>query len=811
MEHDRQLSWGKVVLNAAALSGPHQFRTTAVKAYLAIMLIAFFGLGLTTFALEIQSAARAYVAGESEWSKSQKEVVYWLDRAADTGEKIWLEQAREALEVPLNDLRARLAMEQQPPDREAAVQHFIAAKNYPDDAVRMVWLFRYFREAPFIRDSVAYWRESDAYILRLQAILGEMEVQIDAGRMDTVTTSNLREEVGLIAEQLRPLQSSFSYSLGEASRSLNAWLKAAAAIVIAALALAIGFVFRWATLRIADSEQQFRDTFEQAAMGMAQMQPDGTLVAVNHALCELLGYSQKDLIGRSLAQLLHPDQDPGSFQQLLTTSEGAKSQEYKLTTRDGTAIWCRFSLSHVNGAWKDRHYMILGVQDVTEARDLLHKLHYQARHDALTGTINRYEFEEQLAVAIRHSRMHSAQHAFCFIDLDQFKVVNDTAGHLAGDEVLQEITRLLRRELRQTDILARLGGDEFGVILQDCDETVAVEVAEKLREAIEGYVYRTGDTQLRLGASIGCVVINDTTPDSANLLKVADTACYMAKDYGRNRVVLYSVDDQALQSRHTEMAILTQIRAALTDNRFVLYAQEIRSLSGDEQPRCEVLVRMLDSEGNLVPPGQFLPAAERYQVAPDIDRWVVQTSLDTLAQHPKQLAHLGLCHINISGQSIGREDFLSFLERALDQSPVDPGKLCFEITETAAISNLADARHFFTRLHRRGCAFALDDFGSGLSSFGYLTSLPVDIIKIDGAFVCDALDNDIHRAIVKSIAEIVSLMGKSTVAESVETDGVRDIMAELGIQWGQGYGIHRPCPMEELLRSFDTSSQTNNH
>lgn len=807
MKQDRQLSLNKVVPSTPALAGALTSRFTLVRAYVTIALLALVGFGLSTLALEIQSAVRAYVAGESEWSKSQKEVVYWLDRAADTGEKVWLKQAREALQVPLNDLRARLAMEQQSPDRDLAIQHFMAAENHPDDSARMARLFGYFSDAPYIRDSVAYWQESDTYILRLQAILDEMQALVEAGHVDTIEISHLREEVNLIAQKLRPLQSGFSDSLGEASRLLNAWLKAAAAVVIGALALVIGFVFRRATLRIADSEQQFRDTFEQAAMGMAQMLPDGTLVAVNHALCELMGYSQKDLTGRSLAQLFHSDQDPMSIQQLLANSDGAQSQEYKLTTSDGATIWCRFSLSHVNGAWRGRHHMILGIQDVTEARDLLHKLHYQARHDALTGTINRYEFEEQLAVVIRHARVHKTQHAFCFIDLDQFKVVNDTAGHLAGDEVLQEITGLLRRELRQTDILARLGGDEFGVILRDCDQAIALEVAEKLRVVIEGYVFHSGDTLLRLGASIGCVDINETTTDPADLLKVADTACYMAKDYGRNRVVHYSVDDLALQSRHTEMEVLTQIRSALTDDRFVLYAQEIRPLSGDEQLRIEVLIRMLDSEGNTVLPGQFLPAAERYHIAPDIDRWVVQASLDTLAKYPQQLAQLGLCHINLSGQSIGREDFLGFLEQALDQSSVDPAMLCFEITETAAISNLAEARHFFSRLQQRGCAFALDDFGSGLSSFGYLTSLPVDIVKIDGAFVRDAHEDDIHRAIVKSIGEIVSLMGKSAVAESVETNGICDIMAELGIQWVQGYGIHRPSPMEELLRTFD--SRTN--
>lgn len=802
MEYERQLVHERHDANALSHPGSRRWWTTTVSVYFIIALLTLSGMGLTIVALEIQTAVRAYVAAESQWSKSQKEVVYWLDRYASTGEASWLVQARQSLDVPFDDLRARLAMEQQPPDREAAKEYFIAAGNHPDDASRMVWLFMRFRDAPNIRDAVAHWRDSDVHIQRLQEVADEMALHFQTDRQNADTIRGLRNEVSRIGETVRPMQDEFSAALGRGSRWLDFWLKGSAAVAFGALALVIGFIFRWATRRIGESERQFRETFEQAAMGMAQLRPDGTLVAVNRALSALLGYPRDDLVGRSISEFLHRDEDPDSLRQLMATHKTPHTQEYKLRTREGAAIWCRFSLSRVNNAWNGQHHMILGVQDVTETQDLMHKLHYQASHDALTDTINRYEFEEQLSVAVHHAQDHGAQHALCFIDLDQFKVVNDTAGHLAGDEVLQEVTRLLRRELRRTDVLARLGGDEFGVILRDCDQTVAVEVAQKLREAIEGYVFCSGDTQLRLGASVGCVSIDASTPDPTELLRAADTACYMAKDYGRNRVVLYSPDDQDLQSRHSEMAALTRIRTALSDNRFILYAQEIRPLVGDEPPSCEVLVRMLDPEGHLVPPCQFLPAAERYNVAPDIDRWVVQASLVALARHPEELEQMGLCHINLSGQSIGRDDFLSFLERTLDQSPVDPTKLCFEITETAAISNLADARHFFERLGQRGCAFALDDFGSGLSSFGYLTSFPVDFVKIDGVFVLDVLENEVNRTIVKSISEIVSLMGKSVVAECIETDPVRDTMAELGVKWGQGYGIHRPCPMEDLLRSF---------
>jgi len=791
-------------------AAPRPFRKIIAGVYLSVIFLACIGAGLTALTLEIQAAVRAYVTAESLWSKAQKEAVYRLDRFASTGEPSELAQASEMLEVPLADLRARRAMEQQPPAREAAIGYFIKGQAHPDDAPRMVWLFLYFRQYPNLSEAVDYWRESDPYILRLGAIANEMEAYSRAGPADARAMDDLRAEVNRIAGKVRPLQDGFSAALGQGSRSINLTLKAASVAVIAALSLLVSVVFRWATRRISESERKFRDTFEQAGMGMAQMSADGKLTATNYSLCDLLGYTPAELVGQPLSKLLDSDQDLSGLPSLLKDREDRPSEEYKFRSRDGKALWCRLSVSKIDASWKGKQHLILEVLDITESRDLMNRLQYQARHDALTGTINRYEFEEQLRVSVQDARLQGSHHALCFIDLDQFKVLNDTAGHLAGDEALQEVSRLLRSELRRSDILARLGGDEFGVILRDCEETVAGEVTEKLRRIIESYVFRLEGIELRLGASIGWVPIDGTTTDARELLKAADTACFMAKDYGRNRVFRHSPEDHDLQSRHSQMAALSQIRAALESDRMVLYAQEVQSISADKLPSFEVLVRMLDSQGNLVLPGAFLPAAERFHIAADIDRWVVRATLETLSRHPQQLSYWAYCHINLSGQSIGREDFLTFLEQTLDQSPVDPGKLCFEITETATITNLADSRDFFQRIGQRGCVFALDDFGSGLSSFEYLTSLPVDIVKIDGVFVRDVLDNPVHQAIVKSICEINSLMNKSTVAEFVETDAIRDCVASLGINGVQGYGIHRPCPFEELLQRFsrvDSESQ----
>lgn len=743
----------------------------AFTVYLTIALIALLSLGLTVLSLEIQSGARAGIMAATFWSNAQKETIHRLDRFASTGDLYELEKAREMLEVPMTDLRARQAMEQTPPDRETAANLFVSGGSHPDDAHSMVWLFIYLRHAPYFRDAVAYWRESDVYILQLHTIADQMEANAEAGHLNNQSMDVLREAVDNIGLKVRPLLIGFTNSMGQGARWLDKILKLTASIAIIGLFFIVYIVFRWAIRRISESEseREFRDTFEQAGMGMAEMHTDGTLLAVNYSLCRLLGYKPTELVGQSFIKFLHPNQDPNQLERLLIGEEEPQTEDYQLLNSEGGSLWCKISVTKRNKAWS-RHHIILEVMDVTEARNLMNMLHHQARHDALTGLINRYAFEDQINIVLNNAHKFGDRHALCLIDLDQFKVINDTAGHKAGDQVLQETTRLLQDELRRTDILARFNGDEFGVILMDCDETIAGKVAEKLRKVIEDYVFLWSHHKYHLSTSIGWVPINNASLDAKELLKAAETACYMAKDYGRNKVVRYSIESDALQSRHSEMNVLSEIHAALRSDRMVLYAQEIRSLTAGEKPCCEVLVRMTDLQGQVILPGTFLAAAEHYNIAPDIDRWVVKTALSTLEKYPDQLKHLSLCHINLSGQSVGREDFLVFLEQTLDQSTVEPEKLCFEVTETAAITNLIEAKKFFHRLGQRGCVFALDDFGSGLSSFSYLTNLPVDIVKIDGAFVRDALDNQIHRTIIRSICEIDALMGKSTVAEFVETD-----------------------------------------
>jgi diguanylate cyclase (GGDEF)-like protein/PAS domain S-box-containing protein len=438
--------------------------------------------------------------------------------------------------------------------------------------------------------------------------------------------------------------------------------------------------------------------------------------------------------------------------------------------------------------------IVVVFSDVTESRRLTQAMSYQATHDSLTDLINRQEFERRLQRVLETSHKQATEHALGYLDLDQFKIVNDTCGHIAGDELLRQISELLKSCIRKRDTLARLGGDEFGILMEHCSVQQAVRVAEALRQAVERFRFAWEGRLFSIGVSIGLVPINPSSENPVTLLSAADAACYLAKEQGRNRIHTYQADDAALVQRRGEMQWAVRIPRALEENRFRLCWQRIVPLPGcqPEGEYYELLLRLQDETGQIILPGAFLPAAERYNLASRLDRWVLSTALHWLAQHPEQCAPLAFCSINLSGQSLGEADFLAFVLDQLTIHATPPEKLCFEITETAAISNLANATHFITTLKARGCRFALDDFGSGLSSFAYLQNLPVDFLKIDGSFVKDMVDNPISVAIVKAINDIGQVMGKQTIAEFVENQLILDKLGELGVSYAQGYFIGRP-------------------
>jgi diguanylate cyclase (GGDEF)-like protein/PAS domain S-box-containing protein len=448
--------------------------------------------------------------------------------------------------------------------------------------------------------------------------------------------------------------------------------------------------------------------------------------------------------------------------------------------------------------------VVLVFHDVTELRGLAKKMSYQATHDSLTGLINRREFEYRVKHAIDHARNSDTRHALCYIDLDNFKVVNDTCGHIAGDELLKQLTIKLRLELREADTLARLGGDEFGVLLEGCSIENAYEPAENLRRIVENFRFVWDNRAFRVGASLGLVAITADSGTLTDVLSAADSACYLAKDQGRNRIHLYQPDDEAVVERHGQMQWVQRIQDVLEQQRFRLFFQPIAKLGRTKGEKNtihgEVLIRMLDENEELVGPGAFLPSAERYSLMPAIDRWVIENTFRMLTLDRELLqAKVSTCCINLSGQSLSDERFTDFLVNQINDSGIPPGLLCFEITETAVIANLCNASSMISILRDMGCRFALDDFGVGLSSFSCLKNLPVDYLKLDGCFVKNMVNDTIDKAMVKAINHIGHTMDIKTIAEFVEDEATLQAVREIGVDYAQGYAIAMPLPIETGL------------
>ncbi|MFV8833757.1 EAL domain-containing protein [Aquisalimonas sp. APHAB1-3] len=556
-----------------------------------------------------------------------------------------------------------------------------------------------------------------------------------------------------------------------------------------------------AAAALRQSEQRYRALYDDNPSMFFTVDEAGFIQSVNRFAARTLGFGIEDLVGLPFDVLHNGDAAPevdDNLQECVSSPGRVHRWDSQLRRRDGAVIWVRVSARAQADAAGALPVLVV-CEDITEARKLSEELSYQASHDALTGLFNRREFEQRLRALLEQVRDRDAEHVLCYLDLDQFKVINDTCGHMAGDELLRQLSTMLREKIGENDLLARLGGDEFGVLLEDRDEASAHAVADDMRRAIGDFHFSWGGRNFGLGVSIGLVPILRTAGTLHDIMSVADTACYAAKDQGRNRIHVYREDDAELARRHGEMEWVSGIREALSEDRFRLYYQPIVPLQGDTaEVHYELLLRMEGDSGALTMPSAFLPAAERFNLIPGVDRWVVDRALSWLEARPGHMDVLSTCAINLSGLSLGEEDFLGWILSRLDAARIDPGKICFEITETAAIRNLSVATDFMRRLRQLGCRFALDDFGSGLSSFGYLKNLPVDSIKIDGVFVKDMVADPVSRALVKSINEIGHVMDKRTVAEFVQSDALRRALTEIGVDYAQGFGIAMPRPMVEM-------------
>ncbi len=657
-----------------------------ISPFLAIVVVLVW---LAIMSIGILAAGRAYVEGESLWSKSQKESVFHLLRFAESGSVSDLNGYEQAIKVPLGFRKARIELEKPDPNYETIYSGFIEGGTHPDDIPGVILLYQRFHQVSYMKSVLDIWRTGDAFIARLNRAADDLRVTFSSRQPDLVQRDSIVNRIIQIDAELRPWQNKFSNTLGDATR----WIKSTLLIVILSVA--------------------------------------GTLVPVGVMLTQRV-VSRVDRAERELKEL-------------------KLRQEYAA------------------------------------------KLAFHASHDPLTSLLNRLEFENRLKLALHTASTQERQHVVMYLDLDQFKIVNDTCGHAAGDRLLKQVSMLLKQQVREGDSLARLGGDEFGVLLENCPMQDAIRIADELRLCVANFRFVTDDRSFTIGVSIGLVQVADGVLNFTEVLSAADAACYMAKEKGRNRVQYYRPHDSEVSLRRGEMEWVSRLQSALQEGRFVLYRQEIRSMREQSpgDPHSELLVRLIDNAGNVIPPMAFIPAAERYSLMSYIDEWVIENAFAAISSLGD---NCGTFAINISGTSIADDRFLEFVRKQFKSHAMPASRICFEITETAAIANFDKAARFFGDMKSLGCLFSLDDFGAGMSSFGYLKHLPVDFIKIDGSFVKHVAQDPVDRAMVQAINDVGHVMGKKTIAEFVSGQSGLDTLREIGVDFVQGNWISPPAP-----------------
>ena len=570
-------------------------------------------------------------------------------------------------------------------------------------------------------------------------------------------------------------------------------------------------VLRYATerthtlLALKASEQRYRELFQNVTAGVFQTTVDGKFMAANPALVRMLGYDSEDeLLELDVAQDVY--MDPGhrdNWIREMKENGEVRNAELVLKRKDGGKIVVLENSRAVRDADQRVLFYEGTLTDITAAHELSQQLSYEASHDAMTGLANRREFELRLQRALEITQATGVEHAMLYLDLDRFKTVNDTCGHVAGDELLRQLGEILQQRVRANDVVARLGGDEFAFLLHNCRSQDAQQVATTLLKTVDDFEFIWGTHKFALGVSIGIVAIDAHFKRITQVMNAADSACYAAKDAGRHRFAVYQEDSLLLEQRHGEMEWVARAKRALVESRLFLEAQEIRPLSqppggAPRLPHYELLLRMRDESGRIVPPGAFLPAVERYNLSVRYDRWVIATALQWAGSHADAFKRISRIFINLSRDSVADPETAEFIRQSLASSGLDPRHFGFETAESVAVANLSKANSLIVALRRIGCSFALDDFGSGISSFAYLKALGVDYLKIDGAFVGNLSHDRVDYAMVRSIKEIGHVMGKVIVAESVESESALEALREIGVDYAQGFAVSVPRPLEEI-------------
>ncbi|WP_313435608.1 EAL domain-containing protein [Stenotrophomonas sp.] len=754
-------------------------------------------VGLSALIQELQAASTAWIAGQGHWSRGQQDATAALSRYLARGERHDLEDARRALQVPLGDLHARLALEQPDPDVAQARAGFLRGNNARSDVSRLVLSFRYARNLGAFRQATWLWRQTDTDLLAMQALIEELDDLPVQALQQPALRDRYLQRVHDLDLQLQSQAEAFSQALLRMAHDVRiATLIVGGLSVLVISLMAVGLARRVGK-DLTEHESRFRAAFYQANVGMLKLDAAGRVMEANQAMADIVDYRRDVLLQMTLSDLLMEGELVLDEAGGIDWERQLRPGELRFRRRDGSLVWGRWSGTGVRGS-RGRLSVFSIVEDVSQNHALAREIEHHASHDPLTGLINRREIERLLEKALLQVRTDGGTHALCYINLDHFKLVNDSFGHAAGDQMLRSFAEYLVGAVRDGDWVGRLGADEFAVFLARASQDEAKRVLQRLIRNLGQATFPISEGSPQLSCSIGVVEVTADAPDVNWLMSAADSACYAAKQAGRNRVHCFNEDRLALDERRQEAERLQRVSRAMAENRMLLYAQRIAKVGDPGYLHYEVLVRMRDADGALHLPGQFMPAVERYGMAVALDRHVLGLLFRHLQVCPAHVRQLGLCNVNVSAQSIAEPSFLAFVCDLLERNRALAAKLCFEITETAAISNLTQARAFIDAVKARGCRMALDDFGSGLSSFGYLRQLPADMLKIDGAFVRDMDTDPVSRATVRAISELGRELQMEVVAEWVETSEVAATLTELGVQGLQGYGIERPQPLERL-------------
>lgn len=772
----------------------------------------------TLIGLYILATARAITSAESLWAKGERDAIHFLERYSHTRDPKDYYAFLSGLEAQQAFHEARRAMEAPHPEYALAKAKLIAGGLEEEDVPGVYVLFTHLRHSQPFKDVIDTWSLADRP-LRVLPVLGKrLRHGFLLNNIDEEELQAIRALVHQAGADVREPAADFARLLGNAFRPMLMVLSIATVLIGLGL---LFFLVRRLRLLLEENRRYFEALHAEKnrvastldAVGDAVVGTDlrGNVTYLNTVAHTMLDISRGKTQSKPLEELCRiydmSNSEGGdllSFEWLRT--QASRKQQYPHVKLHLLASGVDHMVSMVLTPVPDSNGkvggLVLALRDKSVEMQYLSNLSWQAAHDALTGLYNRREFEHRLGKVLQHrEEFPHAQHALLFVDLDQFKLINDTHGHSAGDELLKQIAQLLVDTLDSGDVVARLGGDEFGVLLTLPRGETAQRKAARLLDAIDNARIRWQEVQLSATASIGIVVLNQETQTLAEAMQMVDIACYLAKERGRNRIQTYGEDDAELKVRSHEMGWVQRLRDALEEDRFCLYAQEVVPLNeaGAHGRHFEVLIRLYERDGTVIQPIQFIPAAERFGLMPEIDRFVILRAFETLAALRRAgKEEVSFCSINLSGTSFGDESLLEYIRENLKRFRITPGAICFEITETAAIGNLAKAESFISALKAMGCHFALDDFGVGMSSFGYLKRLDVDYLKIDGSFVKEMLVDQTDRTMVEMINNLGHVTGKKTIAEFVGSAEILEALKLIGVDYAQGYHVGKPQPFSRV-------------